>query len=385
LDIGGPNLPNSIAPFMRILLIHNEAQYFAGAEKVLSYYLQGIQAGQCEFAVAAVRGSPVCEMMPEPVRRIWIPAKQQFSIGKLCLQLRCILEGRRGFPFDLVHGWTARDWELASLVGCLARRPAIGTLHDHPRARFIFPRRQVLMRWCARYGLRKAVCVSQAVSDACVAAGYPARKLTVIHNGLPGLGDPIGHRDSPVRRLGFLGVFSERKGLKDLFLALDELARITSVPWQAIIAGTARDAAGETLVADIRHRFGQKPWWPQVQWRGWVDQPIEFLKTVDLLIVPSCEFDPFPTVLLEAGAAGLPVLAAKVGGVEEIVVPHQTGWVFESGNWRQAAALLSHVLADGDQLRLAGRAAFQRINAEFTVGKMVENYRRVYSTLVTHV
>ncbi len=370
---------------MRILLIHNEAQYFAGAEKVLGYYLQGLPPASGEFAVAAVRGSPVSEMVPPSIRQIRIPPKQQFSLGRLRSQVGCILKGRKEFPFDLVHGWTARDWELTSLVGGLCRCPAVGTLHDHPGARFIYPRRQVLMRWCARYGLRRVICVSRAVSQECGKAGYPVKKLTVIHNGLPNWVPTPEPKRNPVCRLGFLGVFSERKGLQDLFFALDELARINSVPWQAVIAGAPRDTAGESLVANIHRRFSQTPWWSQVQWQGWVDKPIEFLKTLDLLIMPSSEFDPFPTVLLEAGGAGLPVLGARVGGVEEIVVPDQTGWLFESGNWRQAAEILSRVLAEGDGLRLAGQAAFHRIRAEFTVEKMVDNYRRVYSTLVTNV
>src|SRR5207237_4940979 len=131
-----------------------------------------------------------------------------------------------------------------------------------------------------------------------------------------------------VCRLGFLGVFSERKGVQDLFLMLDELARFNPVPWQAILAGEAQNVAGEQLLAGIREQFSMKPWWPRVEWSGWVDKPIEFLKSVDLLIVPSSQFDPFPTVLLEAGTAGTPVLAAKVGGVEERVVPDQPGRLF---------------------------------------------------------
>ncbi len=370
---------------MRILLIHNEAQYYAGAEKVLTYYLEGLAPTTDEFAVAAVQGSPVSGMIPPTIKQIRIPPKQQFSIGKLGLQVRYILQNRKEFPFDLVHGWTARDWELTSLVGCLAGCPAIGTLHDHPKARFIYPRRQALMRWCARYGLRKVICVSRAVSQECARAGFPENKLIVIHNGLPGLVPSPEPGRNAVYRLGFLGVFSERKGLEDLFLTLDELARLSSAPWQAVIAGAAREATGEALLANIRQRFGQKPWWSQVQWSGWVDKPADFLKTLDVLIVPSSEFDPLPTVLLEAGGVGLPVLAARVGGVEEIVVPDQTGWLFESGNWRQAAGVLGRVLADRDALRQAGQAAFQRIHAEFAIGKMVENYRRIYSTLASNV
>lgn len=370
---------------MRVLIIHNDALYFGGAEKMLAYYLDGLQATSCQPMLAVVRGSRVSDAIPPLVRRFWIPEKQQFSARKLFQQVRRILEARREFPFDLVHGWTARDWELTSIVAALARRPAIGTLHDHPRAKAISSHRQFLMRMCARHGLDKVVCVSQAVSMECARTDYPPKKLTVIRNGLPSFGEPSNRPPNPVSRLGFLGVFSERKGLHDLFLMLDELSRLSSTPWQAIVAGAAQDAAGEKLVASIRQRFSQKHWWPQVEWHGWVEKPVQFLKTLDLLIVPSSEFDPFPTVLLEAGGVGLPVLAAKVGGVEEIVLDTQTGWLFENGNWRQAAERLKLLLAEPNQLRIAGTEAFRRVGREFTIRKMVDNYFGVYSTLASNV
>lgn len=370
---------------MRVLFIHNEGEYFAGAEKVFGYFLQGLTASQCDLAAAVVKGSRVSDVIPPGVLKVWIPAKQQFSVRTLLRQVRPLLAARREFPFDVVHGWTARDWELTSLVGRLARRPAVGTLHDHPKARFIFPKRRLLMRCCARYGLRRTVCVSQAVRNECLRAGYPPDRLAVVHNGLPHF-EPGGERKAnAVVRIGFLGVISERKGVGDLFLALEELIRTSPVSWQAAIAGAAQETAGERLLEDIRQRFSGKSWWPRVQWLGWVGEPVEFLKSLDLLMVPSSDFDPFPTVLLEAAAAGVPVLAARVGGVEEIVVPGKTGWLFEPGDWRQAAALLGHWLSRPEQLRAAGREAFERINREFTVAKMVENYQALYSTLVPDV
>src|SRR5262245_29137201 len=148
---------------MRILLIHNDALYFGGAENMLRYYLEALPATDCQPTVAAVRGSRVSSIIPPSVGQVWIPEKQRFSILKLCRQFRQIMGGRQRFPFDLVHGWTARDWELTSVVGRCARRPAVGTLHDHPCAAGISPSRRLLMRWCAQYGLRRVICVSRAV------------------------------------------------------------------------------------------------------------------------------------------------------------------------------------------------------------------------------
>src|SRR5204863_2747971 len=90
-------------------------------------------------------------------------------------------------PFDLVHGWAARDWELTSLVAGIWRKPAIGTLHDHPAAGYIRRKRRLLMRLAAAWGLRRIVCVSDAVRRACEAMGYRRERLLTIRNGLPGM------------------------------------------------------------------------------------------------------------------------------------------------------------------------------------------------------
>jgi glycosyltransferase involved in cell wall biosynthesis len=369
---------------MRILLIHNEAKYFGGAEKVLGYYLSGAESAEDVFAVAAVRGSRMMELMPPEMQRVGIGDNGRFSLLRLGQQARGILAFRRQFPFDLVHGWAARDWELSALVGWLARRPAIGTLHDHPAASFITPARRRLMRWSAALGLRQVACVSEAVRVACVGAGYPAETLQVVHNGLPpGLAVPRGPATG-VCRLGFLGIFSERKGLRDLFAMLAEFATLTTAPWELKLAGGAQGGSDDQMLAELRQRYSRAAWWPQVKWCGWVENPRNFLSTVDLLVVPSNEFDPLPTVLLEAGQMGVPALAARVGGVAEMVHDGSTGWLFEPGDWARAAAILVNLVANPAAISLAGEAAQRRMGEAFTLPKMIAQYRELYSSSLRH-
>ena len=369
---------------MRVLLIHNEANYLGGAEKVLGYFLAGMTDPAYEITVAAVPGSRVMALVPASMKRVSISDSGRFSALRLCQQARTLLRLRRQFPFDVVHGWAARDWELSTLVGGLARRPVIGTLHDHPEAGFHTPARRCLMRWSATWGLRQVVCVSAAVGAACLRTGYPAGKLAVVHNGLPAV--PVAPRTAPagVCRLGYLGVLSELKGLCNVFAVVAELARLTSLPWELKLAGGPQDSAGEQLLADLRRQYSQAPWWQQVHWCGWVEQPQHFLSTVDLLLVPSSEFDPLPTVLLEAGQAGVPAVAARVGGVEEITCDGRTGWLFESGNWAQAARILADLAANPTAVRTAGEEATRRIAEEFTLTRMVAKYGEIYSNMRSH-
>lgn len=371
---------------MKLLLLRDEPTYFAGAEQVLCYYLDGLREVEVEVAVAAAAGSRLWRQLPAGLRQVAFEETRAFSLGKLWRQIGRLRALRREFAFEVIHGWTARDWELAALAGWLLRLPAVGTLHDHPHARFISPGRQQLMKGCARFGLRRVACVSEAVRHACLAAGYPAAKLVTIHNGLPDAeaaapaGEPLAG-NAPAR-IGFLGLLSERKGLRALFALLDALARLQPGGWELAVAGEAQDPEGRRLVDELRQHYGARPWWRQVSWLGWVKTPHEFLRTLDVLIVPSTEFDPFPTILLEAGRAAVPVVAAAVGGVSEIVVDGTTGRLYPPERPETGAGLVAELLADAEGRRRLGAAARQRICEVFSPTRMVANYLAVYRSIL---
>jgi glycosyltransferase involved in cell wall biosynthesis len=365
---------------MRVLIVHHEAEYFAGAEKVLGYFLDGLLASGQLVTMAAVRESRVTEVIPRGIEVCWVPSNARFSLLSFGRQVLALRHQYRVQPFEVVHGWAARDWELTALTATLIRRPAAGTLHDHPHARFLSKPRQRLMR-ASVAGLRQIVCVSEAVRQACLAAGYPAGKLTVVRNGLPSVATERAVRRSGPFRLGFLGQFSERKGLRGLFEIVEQFARTTVSGWELLLGGDAQDADGRKLVEEIKAVYSGRPWWAQVRWCGWVKRPIDFLSGLDLLICPSSEFDPFPTVLLEAGQAGIPVLASRVGGVPEIIQDGGTGWLFEAQAWRQAAALLERLVTSSDWVGQTGQQAKKRVEREFAISKMTEEYRKVYMNL----
>jgi glycosyltransferase involved in cell wall biosynthesis len=173
--------------------------------------------------------------------------------------------------------------------------------------------------------------------------------------------------------------------LEGFFEILAFFSRQNGMPWRAIVAGDSLDAEGRALVERVRERFQTSAWWPAVQWAGWIEDIGAFFAEVDILICPSSEFDPFPTVLLEAARMGVAVVAAKVGGIPEIVVDRETGWLFQAGNWEQAALILARVFSQPEKLRCAAERARERMNAEYTLAKMVANYSKLYSSLSNNV
>ena len=106
-----------------------------------------------------------------------------------------------------------------------------------------------------------------------------------------------------------------------------------------------------------------------------------FLHQASLFVLSSV-YEALPNVVLEAMAAGLPVVATRVGGLPELVVPGQTGWLVPPGDAAALAAAMGQALADSQTRQAFGRAAQQRVARSFSWPAMVRGYEAVLEGLI---
>jgi glycosyltransferase involved in cell wall biosynthesis len=106
-----------------------------------------------------------------------------------------------------------------------------------------------------------------------------------------------------------------------------------------------------------------------------------FLRTLDIYIQPS-RWEGFPHAILEAMAAGLPVVATRVGGIPEMVEDGVTGIIIPRDQVRALAEAIRFLLDDPRRARQMGKAGRSRVEKHFTVSANIAAHRDLYLKLV---
>ncbi|MCJ1960819.1 glycosyltransferase family 4 protein [Novosphingobium mangrovi (ex Hu et al. 2023)] len=215
------------------------------------------------------------------------------------------------------------------------------------------------------------VAVGQYVVDTHMEAGlFPnARVARAILSATPEVTDftPRDRSDGTIV-IGFIGRIKESKGVRVLQEAMKSIP--ADVPVRLIIAG---DGDPEYM-AEVRALADER-----TEFMGWCT-PREFYEKVDLVVVPSLYPEPLPRSILETYRFGLPVIAAKSGGIPEVVEEGRTGWLYEGRDVSRLAELICALPGPGGLESLdseARQAIVGRTDADFVVNAYEEIYKEV--------
>ena len=220
--------------------------------------------------------------------------------------------------------------------------------------------------YLARIAADRVVTVSSVSADALARRGIRAR---VVHNGVQ-LAPPrrVVARDTVV--VGTVGTVSRAKG-SDLFVAAARRIQQQTDGLEFHLLGrcpTGRDEPWAREVIESATSSG-------VRYGVSEDVPAQ-LASWDIFVLPS-RTDAFPLALLEAMSAGLPVVAARVGGIPEQVTPETGVIVGPNDVGELVSAILD--LARRPSLRAAmGAAGRRRVESEFTLERQAEGLHRAY-------
>jgi glycosyltransferase involved in cell wall biosynthesis len=114
---------------------------------------------------------------------------------------------------------------------------------------------------------------------------------------------------------------------------------------------------------------------------GWQSNTVEFLKKLDIFVLPSF-WEGLPVCLLEAGASSLPVIVSDIASNQEVIIDQETGLLFDPNNSQELA---DKIILLARQPQLAKQLAGQLnclVKQKFSFAQMLENYQQLYCQLV---
>ncbi|MGQ0599735.1 glycosyltransferase family 4 protein [Aquabacterium sp.] len=198
----------------------------------------------------------------------------------------------------------------------------------------------------------KVVCISEYERKSALEAGLQPEQLHVVLNGVAEKA-PAPRGNVPAwppgrKRLLFVGRFDQQKGA-DLFCAA--LRELGDEAFGVLAGGSVLYDTHGLALPDNAESV------------GWINAArLEALfKTADVLVMPS-RWEGFGLTAAEAMRAGVPVLAARVGGLPEVVAHGETGLLFEPGDVSGiVSAVRQHSLEEWRAMGLAGRARFEKL------------------------
>lgn len=241
----------------------------------------------------------------------------------------------------------------------------------------------VLYQWLDHRAMKRAaavVAVSGATEEALLVAGIPTRTLHLVRNGLAGV-EPLSREEArsrlglPLDRpvVGWVGRLSHEKGGDLLLDALATLDVDAATPGALVlmVGEGAERAALETRIGDLAARG------VEVRLAGSrADAPL-LSRAFDLLAISS-RVENLPMVLLEAAAAGTPVVAFGVGGIPE-VLDAGSGWVVPPGDTGALGRALQEVLQNPDEGERRAAVARERVERDFGVDQWRDRTEDVYT------
>jgi sugar transferase (PEP-CTERM/EpsH1 system associated) len=253
----------------------------------------------------------------------------------------------------------------------LARVPAV--VHTKHGRDYI---ERPALAWASRLASRwtsRVVAVSEdAASVAREIEGVPARSVRVIHNGIDTDLFAV-HPPRPARAPRRAVTVGRLSPIKDHATLLHAVRRVVDAAptFQMDIVG---DGPARPELEALRESLGLRG---NVHFHGYQAQVAGFLAAADIFVLSSIS-EGVSIALLEAMASGLPAVATDVGGNREVVVSGETGYLVPSRAHDLLAAVMLRILSDVAGLERMGRAARQRVEGQFNLRTVVQQYERLY-------
>lgn len=365
-------------PRGRVLHLIN-GEHYAGAERVQDLLALGLpELGYQVGFVALKPGKFAAARRSHQTPLVELPMRSRLDLRPL----RGIVDLVRREGYDLIHGHTPRS----ALVGAWAARwtgvPLVLHVHSPAARDTAHPwqnRRNAWLEWWSLRRAARVIAVSHSLGDYVRGRGLAAERLSVVPNGVPS-GPTPAPRQAPATDwcLGVVALFRPRKGLEVLLAALAQL-RGEGLPVRLRAVGGFESPDYERDMLHLVRELGLEE---AVEWTGFTTDVASQLAQLDLLVLPSLYGEGLPMVVLEAMAAGVPVVASAVEGVPEALRDGRDGLLARPGDAGDLAGAVRRVVTGQMSWSALRESAYRRQVELFSDHSLAGGVAAVYDELL---
>jgi glycosyltransferase involved in cell wall biosynthesis len=364
---------NQSTPTKVLHLINGE--FYAGAERVqdllamrlggfgfdveFACLKQGIFAGQRQARGAAVHQAEM---------------KSRFDL-RLCSRLDALV---RASGAKVIHTHTPRTALLGAIVAGRAGIPMVHHVHSPASADTESGLRNVRNGMVERWSLRDArrlIAVSGSLEQNLLERGYGVDRVRRVANGVP-VGERMRRDFVPGETLwlGMVALFRPRKGIEVLLEAMDRLCG-EGIDVRLHAVGPFESSDYER---SVRQRAAQLRLESRVVWRGFRSDIAAEFRRMHVFVLPSLFGEGMPMVVLEAMAAGLPVVSTRVEGIPEVVRDGRDGIVTGAANARALADAIARFASGAASASEMGDSGWYRQRERFSDMAMASSVANIY-------
>lgn len=367
---------------MRILLT-NDAEKIAGGENYVLHLAEGLSRRGYEIIIAPLINSEL-----ESVSRQ--KGFETFGIpygagGREFKAINTMIKLFRGRNIDIVHTNSNLDRTIAAAAGKIIGARNITTIHS-----CLSINRNIVHWYRNRYLIHHFTPVGFSTQKIMVHTdNISPERITVVHIGIPE--NRIKSSESGRRKIraefdiaedeivvGSLSRLVEFKGHKFLLAAFTELISEMDTDVRLMIVGEGelrnelKDIAMKNKIED------------NVIFTGARNDVSDILSAFDIFTQFSIDAggETFPVALIEALAAGLPVIGSRVGDIEYMIDNSKNGYLVEPENISQFKRLLLKIIQNAKLRGEMGKSSREKFLNEYTLEKMIINMEDVYRKVV---
>lgn len=352
------------------------APYFGTAPEAL---LQGLAMfPEIEVHVISCLQKPV-QSLEKLAPNIWYHALHVSKSGWLrtgyqgCI--RAVRNALKQIKPDIVHGQgTERDCAISAV---LSGYPNVLTIHGNMQViAGLQNARPLSFYWLA--AKLERFCLSHAGGVVCITdytrrnVAHLSRRTWVVPNAVDASFFDIQPQAQSVPLVLYVGNISSRKNQNAFIEALDRVPEMRRRRLVFLGSKSPKDS----YASQFDQLLAERPW---CTYEGFADRETLklYLSQAQLLVLASLE-DNCPMVVLEAMAAGVPVIASSVGGIPELITDRLTGYLCNPTNQDSIRAALHHFLEDQNLGHVVQKAAKQKARACFHPQIIAAQHLEIY-------